>query len=288
MDANLIEQVVRDTRDLTSFARQILAATDKQNKRIDKQKLYLAYILEYAAGTAESIVILTKAGKSRDAIQLARTLFELRIDAHFIYATNKHIWTDVLVAYNELETLSAIKINVAYENGVETPAETERIRSAKTYLSWMYKQSNTLPVVANIKEGKNTILAYNEATDSYKKGGTRFTIEAKCQLIDATILQDDEPGRQAYANYRTIYKYFSQFTHSSLLGMTEYRNGVSKQEYVSELDLKTEFKFVFYYLYSITKLAQDKLSVVSLPPANKKFKVALECIHYGDIFEDVT
>ena len=290
-----IKILLTDTERLLAYSRKLRTIVAGNIKKYDGKKLYLVYILDFAIGTTDSILLLNRNHKTRDSYALARILFELWVNAQFIYTTDEFEWSEVLIAYNDVETLNAIRINVEYANGEMTEDEAERIRSGKEHLARIYKDHNEVPIVGGIKAGTNKILVYDKVKDTYRadryvKGVSDFSLFGlfgKCKLIDATVLQGLDRGQKSTTHYKTAYKWYSQFVHSSLIGMNDYRGGISEEDPVTERDIKVELKMIFYYLSSILQLAQNKLPITELDTVQRKFKKELAAIEYGDIEKEI-
>lgn len=76
-------------------------------------------------------------------------------------------------------------------------------------------------------------------------------------------------------------KYYSQFIHPSLFGMTQYRNGANRDDPVSEEDVRALADIMFYYLFKITKLVQRHVGADKKKDLDERFKTELKECDYG-------
>lgn len=283
MDYDLI---MRSSLNLLKYTDSLLDKVKAKETRLARKELYLSYIFEMAIGLAESAVILNRNEKHKDSLLQARSLFEMFIDAHFLYVSSSESWVVLMIAYNELETIDAIKKNRILRGGDYTQDEKNRLEDARINLSGIYKKGNELPIVGTISSSKNKILFYDEKRNRYNKTGkgcVNITIYGKACLIDDTIFSGLKSNQLSQAHYHLIYKYYSQFIHPSLLGMTQYRNGADRDDPTSEEDIKALADIMFYYLFRITKLVQKHVGIDKKTDLDTKFKKELKECDYGEL-----
>lgn len=280
------DSLMSSSLSILQYSRPLLEKIKAKESRLDRKELYLSYIFEMAVGLVESAIILNRNEKHKDSMLQARSLFEMFIDAHFLYVSGNESWVVLMVAYNELETIDAIEKNRVLRGGDYTVGEKERLRDARENLDGIYKKGNELPKIGTISQSKDKIIFYDKDRDRYirkGKGCVNITIYGKAGLVDSTIFSGLKPNQLSQAHYQLIYKYYSQFIHPSLLGMTQYRNGVNRDDPTSEEDIKSLSDIMFYYLFKITKLAQSHIGVEKKIDLDKKFKKELKECDYGEL-----